>query len=189
MPAGYLSNPLVFLVDTLVGAYIFILILRLLLQYTAADSRNPISAFIIKVTQPPLTLLKPLFPTIKGVNLAAIVLIIMLRMLIGVVISFAQGDFSIWAIFVWSIAELVDSVLSIFLFSIFATVIISWINPNSYHPAVSLVYKITEPVMQPIQRVIPPIGGMDLTPMIALIGLQVLKMLLIPPILALSSVF
>jgi len=189
MPTGYLSNPLVFLVDTIVGAYIFILILRLLLQYTAADSRNPISAFIIKVTQPPLKLLKPLFPTVKGVNLAAIVLIIALRMFIGFVISFSVGDFNIWAVFIWSLAELVDSLLNVFLFSVFATVIISWLNPGSYHPAVSLVYKITEPVMRPVQRLIPPIGGIDLTPMVALIGLQVLKMLLIPPILALSNAF
>jgi len=189
MPTGYLSDPLVFLVDTIVGAYIFILILRLLLQYTAADSRNPISAFIIKVTQPPLKLLKPFFPTVKGVSLAAIVLIIVLRMFIGFVISLSGGDFGIWAVFIWSLAELVAGLLNVFLLSVFATVIISWINPGSYHPAVSLIYKITEPVMQPARRLIPPIGGIDLTAMIVLIGLQVLKKLLIPPIIALSNVF
>lgn len=189
MSAGYLSNPLVFLVDTLIGAYIFILILRLLLQYTAADSRNPVSAFIIKLTQPPLSVLKPLFPTLKGLNLAAIVLIVAMRMLIGLVISLTQGEFSIWAIFVWSLAESVGSVINVFLFSVFATVIISWLNPGSYNPFVSLIYKISEPIMRPVQRLIPPIGGVDLAPMAALIVLQVLKMLLIPPILSLTSAF
>jgi len=189
MSSGYLSNPLVFLVDTIVGAYIFILILRLLLQYTGADSRNPVSAFIIKLTQPPLSVLKPLFPTVKGLNLAAIVLIVAMKMLIGLVISLTQGEFSIWAIFVWGLAESVDSIINVFLFSIFATVILSWLNPGSYNPVVSLIYKITEPVMKPVQRVIPPISGIDLAPMAALIGLQVLKMLLVPPILSLTSVF
>jgi len=189
MPAGYLANPLIFLVDTLVGAYVFILMLRLLLQYTAADSRNPVSAFIIKVTQPPLRLLKPIFPTVKGVNLAAIALMLGLQLMIGLVISLAQGHLDVWGVFVWSVAELLGGIINIFVFSIFATVIISWLNPNSYHPLVSLLYKITEPVTRPVQRWIPPIGGIDLTPMAALLGLQLLKMLLIPPIQALAHVF
>jgi len=185
MSAGYLANPVIFLVDTLVGAYIFVLVLRLLLQYTAADSRNPVSAFILKVTQPPLKLLKPIFPTIKGVNLSAFALMLALQMVIGFTISMTQGDFNVWGIFIWSFAELLSRIIGIFTFSIFAVVILSWFNPDSHNPLIGLIYKITEPVLKPLQRIIPPMGGMDLAPMAALLGLQVLKMLLIPPILSL----
>ncbi|PHS72772.1 MAG: YggT family protein [Cycloclasticus sp.] len=180
MPDGYLSNPLIFLINAVVGAYIFVLIFRVLLQATSADSRNPVSSFIIKATQWPLKIIKPIFPTFKGINLSAIVLMLALQML--VIFIAVSGGPSILAVFIASIIELVGNVIDVFLYSIFATVIISWINPGTYNPVVSLLYKITEPVLKPCQKVIPPIGGLDLSPMVALLGLQVLKMLLIPPL-------
>ena len=185
MPANYLSNPIIFLISTVVGAYIFILILRVLLQYTSADSSNPLSSLIIKATQAPLRLLKPVFPTIRGINLSAVALMLLLQMLLGVVISLGQGGLNVGSVFVWSLAELLSTVINVFIYSIFITVILSWINPNVYNPMVNLLYKITEPVLKPFQRLIPPIGGLDLSPIAALLALQVLKMLLIPPLLAL----
>lgn len=183
MPAGYLTNPLMLVINALVGAYIFILIIRVLLQYSGADSRNPVSSFIIKATQAPLKVLKPIFPTVKGINLSAIALMLILQMLLGFLTM--SGELNIWVIFIWSLTELIGSIINVFIYSIFATVILSWINPGTYNPVVSLLYKITEPVMQPFQRIIPPIGGMDLSPIAALLALQVLKMLLIPPLFAL----
>jgi len=185
MSAGYFSEPLVLIINTVVSAYIFILTIRVLLQYSGADSRNPISSFVIKVTKEPLKALKPIFPTVKDVNLSAITLMLVLQMLIGFVQWFGQAGLALWPIFIWSIAELTDSVITILIFSIFITIILSWINPGAQHPVVSLLYKITEPVLKPFQRWIPPMGGMDLSPMAALLGLQVLKMLLIPPLQAL----
>ncbi|PCI20622.1 MAG: YggT family protein [Piscirickettsiaceae bacterium] len=182
MPTGYLSNPLIFLVNTLVGAYVFVLILRLLLQYSGADSRNPISAFIIKVTQIPLKALRPIFPTVKGVNLAAIVLMLVLQMLIGFAMLSGLPGGNIWAIFIWSVAELIVNVINVFTYSIFIMVILSWINPGAHNPIIDLLYKITEPVLKPCQRYIPLIGGLDLSPMAALLGLQILKMLILPPL-------
>ncbi len=83
MPAGYLSNPLMLILNTLVGAYIFVLIVRVLLQYTGADSRNPVSSFINKLTRVPLKALKPIFPTVKNISLAAVALALMLQMVLG----------------------------------------------------------------------------------------------------------
>lgn len=185
MPAGYLSNPLIFIINALVGAYVFILILRVLLQYCQADSHNPLSAFIIKATRWPLLVLKPVFPTVKGVNLAAVFLMLVLQMLMGFLITLGQENATVWAIFIWSLTELIDSIINVFIFSIFVTVLLSWLNPGAYNPIVALLYKITEPVLKPFQRWVPPIGGMDLSPMVALLALQVLKMLLIPPLFAL----
>ncbi|PCI65807.1 MAG: YggT family protein [Piscirickettsiaceae bacterium] len=182
MPTGYLSNPIIFLVNALVGAYIFVLIIRTLLQYSGADSRNPISAFFIKVTRVPLAALKPIFPTFKGINTAAIVLIVALQMLIGFVMLSGLPGLNIWAIFIWSMSEFIVNVINVFTYSIFITVILSWINPGAHNPIIELLHKITEPVLRPCQRFIPPIGGLDLSPMAALLGLQVLKMLLLPPL-------
>jgi YggT family protein len=185
MPAGYLSNPLIFLVHALVGAYIFILIIRLLLQFTGADYRNPVSAFIIKVTQVPLRMLKPIFPTVNDINLAAIALMVMLQMIVGFVSVTGESSVSVWAIFIWSLTEIISNIINIFIYSIFGTVILSWVSPSANNPLVTLLHKITEPVLKPCQRLIPPIGGMDLSPVVALLGLQVLKMLLLPLLFAL----
>jgi len=183
MPEGYLSNPLMLIINSLVGAYIFVLILRVLLQYTGADSRNPVSSFIIKATQVPLKVLKPIFPTLKGFNLSAIALMLVLQMLLGFLAM--SGQPNVWVILIWSLTELISTIINVFIYSIFATVILSWINPGAHNPVVTLLYKITEPVMQPFQRIIPPMGGMDFSPIAALLALQVLKMLLIPPLFAL----
>ena len=179
MATSYLANPLIFLVNALVGAYVFVLIVRVLLQYTEADSRNPVSAFIIKLTQVPLKALKPIFPTVGRVNLAALVLALVLQVLIGFV-SFS--NVLVTSLIVWSVAETIVNVINIFTYSILITVILSWVNPGAHNPLVSLLYKITEPVLKPCQRFIPPVGGIDLSPMAALLGLQVLKMLIIPPL-------
>jgi len=183
--ADYLTNPLVFIINAAIGAYIFIMMVRLLLQYVAADFNNPISLFVIRVTKLPLKFLKPVFPTIKNINLSAVFIMVILQMVIGFLILSGQPGIGMFGIFVWSVAELINSLINIFMFSIFLTVILSWISPGTYNPAVSLLYKITEPVMKPFQQFIPPMGGMDLSPMVALLALQVLKMLLIPPLYSL----
>lgn len=183
MPADYLSNPLILIINSLVGAYIFVLILRVLLQYTGADSRNSVSSFIIKATQAPLKLLKPIFPTLKGFNLSALALMLLLQMGLGFIAM--AGQLNVWVVFIWSLTELISSIINVFIYSIFATVILSWINPGTDNPVVSLLYKITEPVLKPFQRLIPPMGGMDLSPIAALLALQVVKMLLLPPLFAL----
>jgi YggT family protein len=61
-------------------------------------------------------------------------------------------------------------------------VILSWVNPDPYNPAVELLGRITDPILRPAQRLIPPIGGIDLSPMAAMIALVLLEMLLMPPL-------
>ena len=110
---------------------------------------------------------------------------LLLQMVVGFLILSGSANVNAWVVFIWSIKELINSIINVFIFSIFVTVILSWINPGAYNPAVDLLYKITEPVLNPFRRWVPPIGGMDLSPMAALLALQVLKMLLIPPLRAL----
>ena len=79
-----------------------------------------------------------------------------------------------------AVGELIMLVINIFLVAIIVQVIISWINPGSYNPVNSLLSSLTAPVLRPIQRVLPPLSGIDLSPLFALIGLQVLRMLIMP---------
>ena len=79
-----------------------------------------------------------------------------------------------------AVGELVVLAFNVFIFAIVIQVIISWVNPGTYNPVNALLHSITRPVLAPVQRLIPPISGIDLSPLVALIGLQVLKMLVLP---------
>lgn len=181
MDSTYLTNPAVFLVQTLFGLYILVVMLRFLLQVTRADFYNPISQFVVKVTAPPLRVLRRFIPGVGGIDLASLVLAWLLKTLeLMLVLLILGAGTSLLAAFLWAIPELVDLLFNVFLFAILIQVILSWVNPGGYNPAASLLYHFTEPLLGPARRLLPPIGGLDLSPMLVMIGLYLLKMLLIP---------
>jgi YggT family protein len=87
----------------------------------------------------------------------------------------------------WAIPNLVELVINIYLFAILIQVILSWVSPGNYNPASALIYSLTAPILRPAQRLLPPMGGLDLSPMLVMIGLVLLKMLLMPPLNALTA--
>jgi YggT family protein len=90
------------------------------------------------------------------------------------------SDIQVGRLLIITLAELLSLGINVFIIAIIVQVIISWINPGSYNPVISLLYSLTTPVLRPIQQLIPPISGIDLSPLFALIGLQVLRMLILP---------
>ena len=183
MSDGYLTNPAVFLIQTLFGLYILVVMLRFMLQLFRADFYNPVSQFVVKITAPPLRPLRRLIPGFTGIDLAALVLAWLLKTLeLALVMMLMGAGGSLLGTFLWAIPELVDLLLNIFLFAILIQVILSWVNPGAYNPATSLLYSITEPLLRPARTLLPPISGLDLSPMLVMIGLVLLKMLLLPPL-------
>ncbi len=188
MGSGYLTNPIIFLVQVLFGAYIMIIMLRFLLQLFRADFYNPISQFIVKLTSPALKPLRRLIPGLGGVDLASVVLMWVLKaMELGIVVALKGASLNPLLAFAWAIPDLVQLCINVFLFSILIQVIFSWVNPGAYNPVNSIISYLTDPIMRPVRRVIPPIGGLDLSPMVAMIGLYMLQMLLLPPLLAITG--
>jgi YggT family protein len=186
MGSSYVTNPLEFLISTLFGLYILIVLLRVIFQVVRADFYNPISQFIVKVTNPLVIPLRRVIPAVGGLDTAVIVLLVLLQMVsLGVIVSLEGLDIGFLSLFVWSVAELISLLINVFVFSVFIIVIVSWINPGTYNPAIGLVASITEPLLAPARRMLPPISGIDLSPLAVLIGLQLLKMLVIPPIMSL----
>ena len=90
-------------------------------------------------------------------------------------------------LFVLCIADLVALIFTVFLVAVFVQVILSWVSPGQYNPVIGLLNKIAEPVLKPLRRLVPPIGGIDLTPLFAILGLMVAKMLVVPPLVSLGS--
>lgn len=183
MTDSYLLNPVVFLVQTLFGLYIAVVAIRFLLQWARADFYNPISQFVVKVTSPALRPIRRLIPGYGGMDLAALVLVWLLSTLELAILALLVGlDRSLIGAFGWAIPSLLELFINIFLFAILIRVILSWVNPDPYNPAVALLTHLTDPIMRPAQRLIRPIGGIDLSPMLVMVGLVLLNMLLIPPV-------
>lgn len=186
MGSNYVTNPLEFLVNVAFGLYILVVMLRFLLQWVRADFYNPISQFLVKATNPPLLPLRRIIPGVAGIDMASVVLMLALQMLnLFLVALLRDAAIGLLGLLVLSVAELLALLINVFLFSILIVVILSWVNPGAYNPATSLLVSLTEPLMRPARRMIPPISGIDLSPLVVLVVLQILKMLLIPPLLGL----
>lgn len=187
MGSSYFTNPVVFLIQVLFGAYILVVMLRFLLQLVKADFYNPISQFIVKVTSPVLIYLRRVIPGLGGIDLSSLFFMWILKVIeLALIISLAGLPISLM-LFAWAIPELVKLAFNVFIFSILIQVILSWVNPGAYNPATALISSLTEPVLRPARKIIPPIGGLDLSPMATMIGLYLLQMLLLPPILHLTD--
>ena len=178
---SYFANPLEFLISTLFSLYILAVMLRFLLGMVRADFYNPISQFLVKITNPLLVPLRKIIPGAGKVDVAAIILMLVLQLIMLAIIVALRGVTPpLLSLLLAAIGELVILAINIFLFAIIVQVIISWVNPGSYNPVNGLLNSLTSPVMRPIRRLLPPMSGIDLSPLFALIGLQVLKMLIQP---------
>lgn len=187
MSGSYLTDPLVFLIRTLFGLYIAVVVIRFLLQWIRADFYNPVSQFIVRVTSPVLRPLRQLIPGYRGLDVASLVLAWgLMAVQLGLIAGLSGFGGSLLGALVWAIPALLELVIDIFLFAVLIRVILSWLNPDPYNPVVSLLERLTDPLLRPVQRLIPPLGGIDLSPMAVMIGLVLLQMLLVPPLEALT---
>ncbi|HSH43547.1 MAG TPA: YggT family protein [Arenicellales bacterium] len=182
---GYVNNAGVFLVDTLFGLYILAVLLRFMLQWLRADFYNPVSQFILTVTNPPVRFLRGFIPGLGGLDLATLLLALALSMLKTWLLFSMIGAPSTFAgVLVYSIGELLQLAVYIFIFAILIRVVLSWIAPHQgYNPALRLLYDITEPIMAPARRLIPPIAALDISPILVFIFLYLTQMLIVQPIL------
>ena len=168
------------LVNAIAGFYLFLVILRFLLQAVRADFYNPISQFVVKATNPFLIPIRKVVPGLWGLDFAAIVLGLIVE-LIAISLSLLISGYGlpIANIFVWGALGLIGLVLKLYFWGILIMVIASWIAPGNYNPALSLLQQLIEPVMKPIRKMLPDMGGFDISPIIAFLLIQVFEVLLI----------
>lgn len=174
------DNPFIFLIDTLFSIYIAIMLLRFMLQQVGADFYNPISQFIVKATQPLVSIARRFIPSIKKIDTATLALVLTL-IVIKMLILFSIAGYPINALqlLLKGLYDLTSLTFDIFIVALFVQAILSWVNPDPYHPVSSLLRNLTAPVLRPIQKHVPHIGGIDLSTLIALIGLMFIKRLVL----------
>lgn len=183
MTNPYLSNATVYLLETAFTIYILMILLRFLLQLTRADFYNPISQFLVKATNPPLIPLRRIIPGIKGLDLAAIVLMVLLQVLALYLMHLSIGrGITPGGLIVLSAADLLSLLLNLYLITILIQVILSWVNPSAHNPVISLLHSINEPLVGRARRMLPSTGGIDFSPLLILIVIQLAKILMLAPI-------
>ncbi|MDA7852463.1 YggT family protein [Porticoccaceae bacterium] len=171
----------IYLLSLAVQIYSFILLIRLLLQLVQADFFNPISQTMFKLSAPVVTPLSKLFPTIGTLNLAVLAAAILVKWLFYLVMGLATGVGLLEIVLYIPIAafDLLYALIEIYFWGIFILAISSWVGTTN-HPSVQLVGQITEPYLRPFRKVIPPIGMMDISPMVAILSLMVIRNKLLP---------
>ena len=189
MSGGYFSDAGLFLVDTVLGLYILIVLLRFLFQLTGVDFYNPISQFIVKASNPPLSRLRRVVPRLWSIDFAAVVLLIVLegaRIAITALLIGRSPQFA--GVLVLSIAELLKLAVYVMVFSIFIRALLSWISMGRSHPMLQLLYSFTERLMAPARRILPTTSGLDLSPIAVFIVLMLILKLLVQPLLDLGQI-
>lgn len=181
---GPLNNASVFLISTLFNLYLFILAARLILAYARADYFNPLIQSIIRVTQPLVGPVRRLLPTIRGIEFSTLAWIIVIEMIKFLLLGIIQfGMPNVLGLLILGVADTLRLIVNTFFYGIFLQVILSWIQPPGYSPVGDALLRLTAPIMMPLRRIIPPVGGFDITPIPALILLQLTLILVVSPFL------
>lgn len=158
--------------------YLTLVMLRFLLQLAQADFYNPISQFVVKATSLPLRPLQKIIPSWGKFDGACLVLAIVIQGLVYLGMLAASGDIgrvSPVTLLAWSTIKVVSIIVKIYFWSILGVVILSWIAPAANHPAAQLLIQLTEPVMRPVRKIVPAMGGLDLSPIVVFLILNIVS--------------
>ncbi len=174
-----LGRALSYLVGTLIDLYIAAVMLRLLLQWVRADFYNPLCQFLVKITNPLLIPLRRVVPSIGRLDTASVVLLVVLEFIgVRIVTAIVPNGMDWQQLLVFSLIKLAVTLLMMYFILIIAAVILSWVGARARHPIVPLIFQLTEPVLRPFRKLIPPIAGVDLSPLFAIIAIRFLLLLL-----------
>ncbi|WP_122454980.1 YggT family protein [Pseudomonas viridiflava] len=183
-----LNTAAIYVLQTLGSLYLMLILLRFVLQLVRANFYNPLSQFIVKVTQPLLKPLRRIIPSIFGLDMSSLVLAIIVQMILMaltlLLIAGTAGDPLL--LLLWSIISVTALFLKIFFFALIISVILSWVAPGSNNPGAELVNQICEPALAPFRRIVPNLGGLDISPILAFLVLKLLDMLVINNLAAMS---
>ena len=183
-------------INVLLIVYVWIIIIRALISWVNPDPNNPFILFLNRVTDPVLSLARRVTPSAGRIDLSpitAIFAIIFIRVfLVGTLLLWADYGANLQAvyilgIFVYSVMTLFRMLMHFLIIIIVIWAIISWVNPNPYNPIVLALFAVVDPILRPIQRVIPPVGGFDITPIIAVLALLAVNYAVVTGLLALTA--
>ncbi len=179
-----LTDILIFIIDTIGSLYISVVLIRLLLQMVRADFYNPLSQTIVKLTNPLVMPLRKIVPGFFGIDWACVCVAFILQLVLLLIINLIGGYAmaGLGSLLFVTAYMLIMNILGIYLFAMIVVVIVSWVAPHNYNPAVQLMNQLLHPFLRPIQRAIPPVAGLDLSPMVFLMALYIIRNFILPAV-------
>ena len=183
-----LNTAAVYVLQTLGSLYLLIVLLRFVLQLVRANFYNPLCQFIVKATQPLLKPLRRIIPSLFGLDMSSLVLAILVQMaLMALTLLLTYGTTgNPLQLLIWSIIGVTALFLKIFFFAMIISVILSWVAPGSHNPGAELVNQICEPALAPFRRIVPNLGGLGISPILAFMVLKLIDMLVINNLAAMT---
>lgn len=171
-------NAMLFLVDILFGLYLMVVLLRLWLQLAQADFYNPFSQFIVKATHPIVGPMRRVIPSLGKLDTATLLLAFIVATVKILVLSAMMGQMYTdpVSILIISTGVILKEAFQLVLWVLIIRAVLSWFS-QGYNPMEQVLHQLTEPLLAPIRRIIPPMGGLDLSVMVAIIGLIFLQKL------------
>ena len=175
-----MQSALIFILRTLFDLYVLVFVLRLLLQWVRVDTHNPFVQFILRVTNPLVMPLRRLLPPVGRLDSATLMALLGLQMLgtVALVQIGCIGKPGVVPILLLTILGITRLILTVYFWAVIIYAVLSWVSSGGYNPGAALVSSLVEPLLKPVRRVIPLIGGLDLSPIFLLIALQALMMML-----------
>ena len=173
-------SALIFIIQTLLSLALFVVLARLLLQLTRADFRNPVCQAVVRITNPLILPLRRVLPPIGKVDTASVVAVVLIAV-VEVAIVFAIRGITFVSPIYWLQAaalEIAHTLLWTYFYAIILYALLSMVAPGGYSPLQSVLATVCEPVLRPFRRVIPPIAGIDLSPLWACILIQAIIILI-----------
>jgi YggT family protein len=177
-----LTGATIFVIQTLVSLYLTVVLLRFVLQLVKANFYNPLCQFTVRATQPLLKPIRRVIPSLLGLDTSSLLLAIVIQAgLMAFVLMMTYGTIlGVPQLLIWSVIGILSLLLKIFWVAMIVMVIVSWVAPGSHNPAAELAYQISEPILSPFRRIIPNLGGLDISPIFAFLLIQVLQSYVMP---------
>lgn len=170
---------IIFIVRALFGLLVWVFLLRVLLPLCRADARNPLSQAVIKLTNPLVMPLRRVLPMVQRLDTASLTALLLVQLASSAAIWKLSGlPLDASALLFAAARELLSALLQLYFFVILISAVLSWVAPGTYSPGANLVNSLVAPVLRPFRRIIPPIAGLDLSALFALIAIQALQILL-----------
>lgn len=177
------AEALILIVSNLGGLYLIAVMLRFLLQAARADFYNPVCQTIVKITAPLLNPLRRVVPSWKRLDIASLVLALLLNAAFTAIMIYGTGNtLPFGRIVSWALVGLIALTLDIYFYAMIVVIIASFIAPFSGHPILLLTYQLLQPFYKVAHRVLPPMGGLDFSPLLLMLVIKVIEILVLNPL-------
>ena len=180
------NQTLFILAQALLTLAAYFMVARFVLQLVRADFYNPISQAIVKITDPVLSPVRKLIPPAGTFDFASLIGALAVQIALSVALRSIAGYElpDVLSLMIVSFGNLVRMLLNVYFFALIVSFVLSWIAPNSFHPGAVLIHQVTEPLLAPVRKVIPPMAGLDFSILVVFLLISIIRNVLlqgVPP--------